>query len=115
MPSVRRVFLDNSEAESLRRRVARADVRIKALEEQQEVLMKQSEKHMAASRAHAHGEKDWRLKAKEYEGRLDKALEDLRKNRHDSKTALEQTSEERESLRRKYSSVKLRLTEAEAK
>lgn len=53
IPAVRRVYIDNSSASSLQRKLARAEVRVAKLENEQEILLKQCEAHMAASQVHA--------------------------------------------------------------
>ncbi|KAF8732665.1 hypothetical protein AX14_004103 [Amanita brunnescens Koide BX004] len=55
IPAVRRVYIDNSSASSLQRKLARAEVRVAKLENEQEILLKQCEAHMAASQKKVDG------------------------------------------------------------
>jgi hypothetical protein len=54
LPSVRRVYVDAAQQAKL----VRAEARVKVLERDKEILMGECERHMAASRAHAEGERE---------------------------------------------------------
>ncbi|KAG6811550.1 hypothetical protein H0H92_006903 [Tricholoma furcatifolium] len=70
MPNVRRVYLDSTRQNDLEKK-------IKKLQKDQETLMKQCERHMAAARAQAEGEKAARDKAAVLERQLLQISEQL--------------------------------------
>lgn len=57
IPSVRRVFLDTTPYTELKKKYEKAEARTKSLKKENDVLVRECERHMAASRAHAEGEK----------------------------------------------------------
>ncbi|KAJ7654533.1 hypothetical protein DFH06DRAFT_1416212 [Mycena polygramma] len=61
-PSIRRVYIDLSLHEHLRKKLLASDARVKALEKDKERLMTERERHIAAAGAHARGETNALLK-----------------------------------------------------
>ncbi|KAJ7622937.1 hypothetical protein DFH06DRAFT_1340574 [Mycena polygramma] len=80
-PSIRRVYIDLSRHEHLRKKLVASDARVKALEKDKERLMTECERHIAAAGAHARGETNALLKTEDLEEELEftreKAAEDV--------------------------------------
>ncbi|KAF5373335.1 hypothetical protein D9615_007382 [Tricholomella constricta] len=111
VPSVRRLYLDTARQADLQENLSAAQERIKKLERDQETLLRQCERHMAAARAHAEGEKKvrddnthlchaLREKEKEYSYSQEKVVLDL-----------EKLEAERNSWKSKYKDLKKRHAE----
>ncbi|KAF8216686.1 hypothetical protein K438DRAFT_1559072 [Mycena galopus ATCC 62051] len=89
VPSIRRVYIDTSRHDALRKKLAASDARVKALEADKERLMAECERHIAAAQAHAHGETRALLKAKVAEERLQSQREELEEAQDASEVAQE--------------------------
>lgn len=57
IPSVRRVYFDTTPYTELKKKYEKAEARTKSLKKENDVLVRECERHMAASHAHAEGEK----------------------------------------------------------
>jgi hypothetical protein len=64
LPSIRRVYIDLSRQDGLRKKLAASEARVRALEQDKERLMAECERHIAAAHAHGRGETDALLRAK---------------------------------------------------
>ncbi|KAJ7491987.1 hypothetical protein FB451DRAFT_954815, partial [Mycena latifolia] len=72
VPSIRRVYIDMSRYDGLRKKLAASEARVKALEQDKERLMVVSERHIAAARAHSMGETRALVKASDLEHELER-------------------------------------------
>ncbi|KAG6896216.1 hypothetical protein C0992_009684 [Termitomyces sp. T32_za158] len=77
IPSLRRIYLDSPRFSDMKKDLKASKEKIKKLEKDRDVLMKQCEKHMAAARAQAEGERAARMKASDLQSRLDIMQKDL--------------------------------------
>lgn len=78
IPSLRRIYLDSPHHSDLKKDLKASQEKIKKLEKDRDILMQQCEKHMAAARAQAEGERAARLKASDLQSKLDTMRGDFR-------------------------------------
>ncbi|KAF7370475.1 RING-type domain-containing protein [Mycena sanguinolenta] len=70
VPSIRRVYIDTSRHENLRKKLSTSEARVAALEGDKERLMAECERHIAAAQAHRRGETDARQELRRNDARL---------------------------------------------
>ncbi|KAJ7255447.1 hypothetical protein B0H12DRAFT_1050108 [Mycena haematopus] len=70
VPSIRRVYIDMSRHEHLRKKLSASEARVAALEQDKERLMAECERHIAAAQAHSRGETVALLKLRATEERF---------------------------------------------
>ncbi|KAJ7105487.1 hypothetical protein C8R43DRAFT_1140811 [Mycena crocata] len=124
VPSIRRVYIDTSQHSALRKRLAASEARVSALEQDKERLMAECERHIAAARAHARGETDALLKAKDLSDELEEtadALDETKEELDEAKDDLEATRETAanaqetlKALKAKYDKMKRHVRALEA-
>ncbi|KAG5725038.1 hypothetical protein E4T56_gene12397 [Termitomyces sp. T112] len=77
MPVVRRVYLDLPRYSDLKKELKSSRERIKKLEKDNDILMRQCERHMAAAKAQAEGERAARQRATDLQSQLRNKEEEL--------------------------------------
>ncbi|KAJ7917563.1 hypothetical protein B0H13DRAFT_2322304 [Mycena leptocephala] len=88
VPSIRRVYIDMSRHDGLRKKLSVSEARVRALEKDKERLMAECERHIAAADAHGRGETDALRKAKAFEDELELTRETAALDAHDAQEAL---------------------------
>ncbi|KAF7356444.1 Tripartite motif-containing protein 26 [Mycena venus] len=102
VPSIRRVYIDMSRHENLRKKLSASEARVAALEKDKERLMAECERQIAAARAHSHSETHAILRAKELKEMLrSSALDAARAEeaRDDAQVAMEEAQEAMEEAK----------------
>ncbi|KAJ7117807.1 hypothetical protein C8R44DRAFT_879344 [Mycena epipterygia] len=107
VPSIRRVYIDMSRHEGLRKKLSASEVRVKALEKDKERLMAECERHIAAARAHSQGETDAILKAKDIE-------EELEETRENAVVDMQEAEQALRAMKLKYDKMKRHCRALEA-
>ncbi|KAG6816052.1 hypothetical protein H0H87_008968 [Tephrocybe sp. NHM501043] len=118
VPNVRRVYLDTTRQTELRKELKSSKDKIKKLERDNEVLMKQCERYMAAAHAQAQGEKAARDTAERLQERLDDMEGNLQwhiSRGEDAGNILSALGADMVTLQTKYDHLKERFTRLRAK
>ncbi|KAJ6488065.1 hypothetical protein DFH09DRAFT_381016 [Mycena vulgaris] len=100
VPSIRRVYIDMSRHEGLRKKLSASDARVKMLEQDKERLMAECERHIAAARAHSRGETDALLKLHDLEEELEVTRENATVDTQDAERALQAMKVKYEKMKR---------------
>ncbi|KAL0953919.1 hypothetical protein HGRIS_005085 [Hohenbuehelia grisea] len=103
LPSIRRLFIDMTEFEAMQRKTKDLEKKVRALEKDREQLMRQCERHIAASHAHASGE----AKARQALSNIGIEAKKLREEKDAAIT-------EGATLRQKYERIKQELKETQS-
>ncbi|KAJ6518950.1 hypothetical protein C8R45DRAFT_851598 [Mycena sanguinolenta] len=110
VPSIRRVYIDMSRHENLRKKLSASEARAVALEEDKERLMASCERHIAAAQAHRRGETDARQELRRNEERLLEMQEAVDEER-DARLAVEDAMR---AMKVKYDKMKRHCRAMEA-
>jgi hypothetical protein len=108
VPSIRRVYIDMSRHEGLRKKLSASEAHVKALEKDKERLMAECERHIAAARAHGRGETDALLKAKLME-------EELADTRESAAVDIQDAERAMQAMKVKYDKMKRHCRALEAR
>ncbi|KAG6902552.1 hypothetical protein C0995_014941 [Termitomyces sp. Mi166 len=128
IPSLRRVYLDAPRYSDLKKELKASKEKIKKLENDNEILMQQCERHMAAANAQAKGERAARQKAYDLRSRLRTMEEQLHAAdvtagetinflKHDigvNHAQYQILERDYDNLRRRYEKLKARRDQADA-
>ena len=106
IPGVRRVYLDTSGEAALQKKLTRAENTVRKLEAEQETLLKQCEKHMSASRAHADGEMKERQRANRLQRNIDALSAQVIAENEASEACIKEIKADREQLKSEYQKLK---------
>ncbi|RDB15372.1 Tripartite motif-containing protein 26 [Hypsizygus marmoreus] len=113
VPSVRRIYFDNPAQVDVKMKLAVAEAKIKKLQKEQEVLMRQCERHIAAAGAHAAGEQQAKLKADNLAERLSNIEREHKNEKLGAVLNLMNIEEQRDVLNTKYQKLKQRVHDLE--
>ncbi|KAF8634205.1 hypothetical protein AX15_001018 [Amanita polypyramis BW_CC] len=112
LPAVRRVYVDNNTVQSLQKKLAKAEGRVRKLENDQELLLKKCEGHMAASQAHASSEYDALREIERLKGKLEglgRQMEATETLQYELEMSVSQVHYEVSYWKAKYNKMKHRL------
>ncbi|GLB41641.1 putative RING-type zinc-finger [Lyophyllum shimeji] len=115
IPSVRRVYFDTTRQDDLQEKLAAAEAKIKKLERDQETLLRQCERHMAAASAHKAGERVALREADLLRAALNTRERDYAIAKEAADQVYVQVENERDELSRKYQDLKRRHSDLKQK
>ncbi|KAL4264081.1 hypothetical protein AB1N83_004858 [Pleurotus pulmonarius] len=105
LPGIRRIYIDNTPYQELQRKLREAEKRIKTLENTKQELLRECERHMAVSNAHAEGEHQARMDltaAQEESIEFQDAAQQWEAEAENLRESLAMVTEEKDSLRKKW-------------